>query len=130
MRPRGVSFMFHVYILQNPDGRFYVGQTQDLTSRLSSHNPAGPCEGKFTRKNGPWSLVYHETYPTRSGAMRRERERTRPLARISGAVNAPDQVVAPRFAPPTGAKNGVTRRWIQRAAGGVIFRGRMAPSAS
>jgi putative endonuclease len=65
--------MVYVYILQNPEGRFYVGQTQDLAVRLSSHNADGPCEGKFTRKNGPWTLVYHEAHPTRSLAMQRER---------------------------------------------------------
>jgi predicted GIY-YIG superfamily endonuclease len=26
--------MVYVYILQNPEGRFYVGQTQDLAVRL------------------------------------------------------------------------------------------------
>lgn len=49
--------MFTVYILKNPEGRFYLGQTGDLESRLASHNQEGPSEGKYTRKHGPWELV-------------------------------------------------------------------------
>jgi predicted GIY-YIG superfamily endonuclease len=29
--------------------------------------------GKFTRKNGPWNLVWNQEHPTRSSAMARER---------------------------------------------------------
>ena len=66
--------MFHIYILVNAAGRFYIGQTEDLAMRLESHNADGPSEGKYTRKNGPWKLAYREPYATRSDAMRRERE--------------------------------------------------------
>ncbi len=66
--------MFHVYILQNPEGRFYIGQTQDLAKRLASHNRTDSTGGKYTRKNGPWTLVWSEPHPTRADAMRRERE--------------------------------------------------------
>ena len=48
---------YQVYILQNASGRFYVGQTDDLDRRLASHNRTDKTAGKFTRKNGPWSLV-------------------------------------------------------------------------
>lgn len=65
---------FHVYILVNPLGRFYVGHTDDLIARLENHNREGPALGKFTRKNGPWKIVWSELHPTRSSAMRRERE--------------------------------------------------------
>jgi predicted GIY-YIG superfamily endonuclease len=61
--------MFVVYILQNPAGKFYVGQTADLAARLESHNADGATEGKFTRKHGPWRLVHRENYATRSDAM-------------------------------------------------------------
>ena len=66
--------MFFVYILRNPEGRFYIGQSADLEARLASHNAEGPSEGKYTRKNGPWALVYHEEHATRAEAVRRERE--------------------------------------------------------
>jgi predicted GIY-YIG superfamily endonuclease len=66
--------MFSVYILQNPSGRFYVGHTDDLETRIASHNRTDKISGKFTRKNGPWILVWSEPCPDRPGAMRRERE--------------------------------------------------------
>ena len=65
---------FFVYILQNPQGRFYIGQTQDLSARLASHNRTDIIDGKYTRKNGPWNLVWSESHSTRADAMRREKE--------------------------------------------------------
>jgi len=44
---------YWVYVAQNPAGRFYVGQTDNLDERLSSHNRKDKFAGKFTRKNGP-----------------------------------------------------------------------------
>ena len=66
--------MYWVYILQNPAGRFYVGQTDDLSTRLANHNRTDVLAGKYTRKNGPWTLVWSELHPTRSAAMERERQ--------------------------------------------------------
>jgi len=66
--------MFWVYLLQNPDGKFYVGQTDDLQVRVANHNRTDKTCGKFTRKNGPWLLVWSETHSDRSSAMQRERE--------------------------------------------------------
>jgi putative endonuclease len=66
--------MFWVYILQNPQGKFYIGQTHDLVERLASHNSTDTAAGQFTRKNGPWQLVWKEQHATRASAMARERE--------------------------------------------------------
>jgi predicted GIY-YIG superfamily endonuclease len=66
--------MYWVYILQNPEGRFYAGHTNDLIVRLRSHNRKDKLFGKFTRKNGPWELVWSETHATRGLAMSRERQ--------------------------------------------------------
>jgi len=66
--------MFWVYILQNPKGCFYIGHTDDLVVRVANHNRKDKTLGKFTRKNGPWILVWSEQYPDRSEAMRRERQ--------------------------------------------------------
>jgi len=66
--------MHWVYILRNPAGQFYTGQTDNLQNRLHSHNRADRLLGKFTRKNGPWELVWSEEHPTRSLAMARERQ--------------------------------------------------------
>ena len=66
--------MYWVYVLQNPGGKFYVGQTDDLSARLNSHNRTDKTDGKFTRKNGPWKLIWNEAHLTRSSAMTRERQ--------------------------------------------------------
>jgi putative endonuclease len=63
-----------VYILQNPEGRFYTGHTDYLAERVANHNWTDKIAGKFTRKNGPWILVWSEKHPNRSSAVRRERE--------------------------------------------------------
>ena len=65
---------YHVYILHYPSGRFYIGHTHDLTARIDSHNHTDEILGKYTRKNGPWELVWSEEHSTRSEAMRREYE--------------------------------------------------------
>ena len=43
--------MFWVYILQNPEAKFYIGQTDNLQTRLRSHNRTDRIDGHFTRKN-------------------------------------------------------------------------------
>ncbi len=66
--------MFFVYILENPVGTFYTGHSDNPPQRLQSHNDTGPAHGKFTRKNGPWKLVWSEEHHDRSSAMARERQ--------------------------------------------------------
>ena len=66
--------MFFVYILENSQGRFYIGQTENLSARLADHNRTDQTEGKFTRKNGPWHLVWSEEQLSRVAAMHRERQ--------------------------------------------------------
>jgi len=66
--------MFWVYILRNPEGRFYVGHTDNLDERVRNHNRTDKIAGKFTRKHAPWILMWSEQHPDRSSAMRRERE--------------------------------------------------------
>ncbi|MFC1947604.1 GIY-YIG nuclease family protein [Chloroflexota bacterium] len=63
--------MFIVYVLRSQStGRSYIGQTSNLERRLQEHQ-AG--DARYTRGRGPWTLVYKETYPTRSEAMKREK---------------------------------------------------------
>ena len=66
--------MYWVYILENPQGRFYVGHTDNLAVRLNNHNRADKKSGKFTRANGPWAVVWSEIHATRALAMARERQ--------------------------------------------------------
>jgi len=67
---------FSVYILYSTRAdRYYVGHTSDLSQRVVSHNRVDEPEGHYTRKNGPWEVVWvEEGFGTRSEAMRRERE--------------------------------------------------------
>ena len=60
-----------VYILQNTDGQFYIGQTNNLSDRLKRHN-----QGRvpYTKGKGPWILVHQEEYMNRADAMRREKQ--------------------------------------------------------
>ncbi|MEX0325820.1 MAG: GIY-YIG nuclease family protein [Puniceicoccaceae bacterium] len=67
---------FFVYVLENSKGRLYIGHTDNLQRRLRQHNaPKGKSHlGKYTHKHGPWNLLGHESFPTRSRAMQREKE--------------------------------------------------------
>ncbi len=58
-----------MYIVENPQGIYYVGATEDLERRLSEHNRG---QSNFTRGRGPWSLVYEESFPSFMEAHRRE----------------------------------------------------------
>ena len=62
---------FTVYILQNPEGKFYIGQTNDLEDRLRRHNEG---RTRYTKGKGPWQLVYKEEYEIRGEAMIREKQ--------------------------------------------------------
>ena len=64
--------VYYLYILQSETtGRFYTGQAQDVSERLSYHNAN---YSKSLRNRGPWRLVYTEQYKTRSEALLRERQ--------------------------------------------------------
>ena len=66
---------FHVYVLVNPNGKTYVGQTNDFERRLKEHNDPefrGTLHTK--RHKGPWRLVHSEVFATRGEAMRREKQ--------------------------------------------------------
>jgi putative endonuclease len=70
-RSVAMAAQYFVYVLRSDaTGRFYTGSTSDLIDRLSRHN-AG--RSVATRHGVPWTLVYHESYSTRSDAIFRER---------------------------------------------------------
>ncbi|UCC99921.1 MAG: GIY-YIG nuclease family protein [Phycisphaerales bacterium] len=67
-----ITPVYYVYILQSlKTGRLYIGHTDDLARRLGEHNTSRG--GKYTRRTGPWKLVYYEQHPARSSAAKRER---------------------------------------------------------
>src|SRR5437016_1739178 len=65
---------FCVYILQNPDDKFFISHNGNLQSRVFSYNRSDRMLGKFTRKNGPWTLVWSEQQASRCAAATREKE--------------------------------------------------------
>jgi len=63
---------YSVYILHSPSsGRYYVGQTQDLETRLLYHNEL--AENNYSSKHRPWRLVLDLPVPSRSAAMQMEK---------------------------------------------------------
>ncbi|MGH9425051.1 MAG: GIY-YIG nuclease family protein [Terriglobia bacterium] len=79
--------MWYVYCLRCRDGSVYTGITSDLKRRLDEHNQGKG--GAYTQAKRPVELVYQESHPDKSSALRRELEikrwtRPRKLALIAG----------------------------------------------
>ena len=62
--------MYYVYLLRCGDGTLYTGCTNDLRRRLAVHNAGKGA--KYTRSRLPVSLVYWESLPDKSSALRRD----------------------------------------------------------
>jgi putative endonuclease len=70
--PPKFAMPFSVYILRSQSTtRYYIGQTQDVESRLAYHNAN---YSKSLKNRGPWELIHREEFATRAEAMRRERQ--------------------------------------------------------
>jgi len=64
--------MFYVYLLQSAiDGKYYIGQTNDVVNRLARHNRGFVSATKSRR---PLVLVGYETFGSRNEARFREYE--------------------------------------------------------
>ena len=64
--------MYYVYILRSlKDGRYYIGFTSDVESRLAYHN-AG--KQRSTKNRIPFVLVYTENYSPKDEALNREKQ--------------------------------------------------------
>lgn len=61
-----------VYILQSAGNQYYTGYTTDLKRRMDQHRRG--TGAKFTRGFGFKRLLYSETHPTKSAALKREAE--------------------------------------------------------
>ena len=59
-----------VYLLRCGDGTLYTGITKDVTRRTQQHN-AGTAS-RYTRSRLPVTLVYQESAPSQSLALKRE----------------------------------------------------------
>lgn len=63
--------MYYVYMLHCGDGTLYTGFAADVARRVAVHNSGRGA--KYTRSRLPVTLVYQETLPDKSAALRRER---------------------------------------------------------
>ncbi|OAV44433.1 GIY-YIG nuclease family protein [Lewinella sp. 4G2] len=62
--------MSWVYIIQSEtDGKYYVGYTKDLATRVKTHNEGG---SNWTKAKGPWVLRYSEEFEDHTEARKRE----------------------------------------------------------
>ena len=62
--------MFHyIYVLENKDGRLYIGYTTDLRKRFREHNRKRAVS---TKAYAPWRLIHYEAYFNEHDARRRE----------------------------------------------------------
>ena len=54
---------YYVYILKSRrTGKFYIGQTQKIETRLTYHNSG---YNKSTKSGRPWELVFKQEFETR-----------------------------------------------------------------
>jgi len=72
--------VYRVYVLQNHEGRFYVGITECVAHRLAEHN-AG--DSRWTKGKGPWHLVW-ESEPLPLSAARKLENRLKRQGRGNG----------------------------------------------
>jgi hypothetical protein len=48
--PLSTLAVYCVYVIQNPDGRFYIGMSEDVATRVVQHNSG---VSKWTKHRGP-----------------------------------------------------------------------------
>jgi putative endonuclease len=62
--------MHFVYIIKCIDGTLYTGWTTDVAARVNAHNEG--TGAKYTKGRAPVSLLYTESFESKSDALRRE----------------------------------------------------------
>ena len=65
---------FYIYILRSTSNELYIGQTSNLQNREKQHLTKSSKAAKFVKDGGEFKLVFHEEYPSRLEAMRREKQ--------------------------------------------------------
>jgi putative endonuclease len=63
---------FFVYIVICSDKTLYTGFTTNIEARIKKHNEGKGA--KYTKNRRPVRLLYSESFPTKSEAMKREYE--------------------------------------------------------
>lgn len=65
------TMVWSVYIVECRDGSFYTGVTTDVTRRVNEHNTS-PRGSKYCRSRRPVKLVFRQTMPNQSHALKVE----------------------------------------------------------
>lgn len=65
------KFKWEVYIIQAENGNLYTGITTDIGRRLKEHQERNKG-AKFFNISRPSKLLYQESHPNRSSALKRE----------------------------------------------------------
>jgi len=60
---------YQVYVIENSQGRHYIGISEDLEKRLKDHNEG---RSKWTKSRGPWKLIWSSHLMTLSEARKLE----------------------------------------------------------
>ncbi len=60
---------YQVYVIQNDDGKFYIGMSEDVETRLRQHNRG---ESRWTSGKGPWALRWTSEAMSITGARKLE----------------------------------------------------------
>jgi putative endonuclease len=81
--------MWHVYILECKNKLLYTGTTNDVERRFREHLKK---TSHYTGYNPPSKILYTESFPTKTQALKRERQikgwtRRKKLALIAGGLD-------------------------------------------
>jgi putative endonuclease len=60
---------YRVYVIQNREGKFYIGLSDDVDRRVDQHNSG---VSKWTKTKGPWQLVWQSEVLSLSDARKLE----------------------------------------------------------
>lgn len=67
--------MNYVYVVYNPKHfKVYIGETDDLSERVSAHNDHRFKTSYTARFDGLWKLIYSEECMNRAEARKREKQ--------------------------------------------------------
>jgi putative endonuclease len=60
---------YRVYVIQNCEGKFYIGVSDEVDRRIDQHNVGN---SRWTRGKGPWILIWQSEEMNLSGARKLE----------------------------------------------------------
>jgi len=69
-KSKSLNKFWQVYIIRCCDSKLYTGITNNLERRIKAHNSGNGC--RFTKYRTPIKLLYNESCPDRSAALKRE----------------------------------------------------------